>query len=422
LGNNAAAQLLEPELKQYKYSSNLAALRYLVDSYEPEFWNGTMYNGWLEMIRRLNPPQNRSQLPPFMQTAAWWQEKMTTQLSSWAQLRHDNLLYAKQSYTGGVICSYPYSYVEPIPEFYDALKQFAQKAETQFDLLPFDDIYMKQAMVGYFSNMQATADTLSGIARKTLTSSQFTAEEIKFLKRMLFSTPMCGKFYDGWYISLFYRGEDWAFKKDMVVADVHTAPTDEFGNSVGWVVHAGTGPINLAVVIAQISDGSWVAFVGPVMSYYENVSLNFKRYTDEEWQEVYRVSIRPSYVNVYCTDSLGNSRDEGAMLMTGVVPDKDISIPSEIVLNQNYPNPFNSGTLITFSIPRKYSGLVAELKIFDIRGRVIAELLKRSLPTGNYTIRWDGRTNNSVSAPSGTYFYRLLVGGEQKTGRMLLVR
>ncbi|MCB9248138.1 MAG: DUF3160 domain-containing protein [Ignavibacteriales bacterium] len=43
---------------------------------------------------------------------------MNSQLASWTELRHDNLLYAKQSYTGGVTCSYPFSYVEPIPAIF----------------------------------------------------------------------------------------------------------------------------------------------------------------------------------------------------------------------------------------------------------------------------------------------------------------
>ena len=68
-----------------------------------------------------------------MKSAAWQQEKMNTQLASWSQLRHDNLLYAKQSYTGGTGCSFPYSYIEPYPEFYGRLKQFAQNAGDFFN-------------------------------------------------------------------------------------------------------------------------------------------------------------------------------------------------------------------------------------------------------------------------------------------------
>jgi hypothetical protein len=75
LGNDASLQLLKPELDQYKYSSNLDALRYLVDSYGSDFWNVSIYNAWLNSIRSLNPPKNRENLPMFMQTAAYWQEK-----------------------------------------------------------------------------------------------------------------------------------------------------------------------------------------------------------------------------------------------------------------------------------------------------------------------------------------------------------
>ncbi|HLF19465.1 MAG TPA: DUF3160 domain-containing protein, partial [Bacteroidota bacterium] len=131
LGNNAAAQLLEPEVDLYHYGSNLASLRYLVDAYDEQFWKGTLYNGWLQSIRALSPPTNRNSLPAFMQTAAWWQEKMNTQLASWAQLRHDNLLYAKQSYSGGIVCSFPESYVEPIPQFYAAVKTYAEEGVSK---------------------------------------------------------------------------------------------------------------------------------------------------------------------------------------------------------------------------------------------------------------------------------------------------
>ena len=49
-------QLLVDELNQYHYSSNLAALRYLIDSYDDEFWNANLYSNWLNIIRKLNPP------------------------------------------------------------------------------------------------------------------------------------------------------------------------------------------------------------------------------------------------------------------------------------------------------------------------------------------------------------------------------
>ncbi len=129
LGNNASAILLQDELNKYSYAPNLAALRYLIDANGDDFWNASLYNTWLNGIRSLNPPDDVSRLPECMQTSAWWLEKMNTQLASWAQLRHDNLLYAKQSYTGDMTCSYPEGYVEPFPQLYHSLADFAAKGE-----------------------------------------------------------------------------------------------------------------------------------------------------------------------------------------------------------------------------------------------------------------------------------------------------
>ncbi len=51
-------------------------------------------------------------------TLAWEDEKLNTALGSWAQLRHDTILYAKQPYIVSLVCSYPEAFVEPNPTFY----------------------------------------------------------------------------------------------------------------------------------------------------------------------------------------------------------------------------------------------------------------------------------------------------------------
>ena len=311
LGNNASAQLLKTELKEYHYAPNLASLRFLIDTYTLESWDDSLYNGWLNAIRTLNPPEERESYPPFMQTAAWWQEKMNTQLAAWAQLRHDNLLYVKQSYTGMTVCSFPESFVEPVPEFYDAVKRLADNAVRNFQNVTF---------VNYFKHMSEVADTLADIARKELDNTPLLPDEKDFLKRMLYDSGFgSGPRYDGWYPKLFITGEnDGLMKEDYVVADVHTAPTDEFGNPVGYVMHAGTGPINLAVMVCDMPDSQPVAFIGPVMSYYERITTGFKRLTDEEWQTEYAKppSYRPPFVNLYLADKAGRMRGESISLFT----------------------------------------------------------------------------------------------------------
>ncbi|MGB2868369.1 MAG: DUF3160 domain-containing protein [Bacteroidota bacterium] len=417
LGNDAAVQILQPELERYPYASNLAALRYLVDSYEPAFWRSTLFNAWLQMIRTLNPPAARAGLPSFMQTAAWWQEKMNTQLASWAQARHDVLLYAKQSYSGGIICSYPEGYVEPIPEFYDALRTFAEIALA--------NLGSSARIQQYFSQLACTADTLGMIARKELSDAALGELEKGFLKKVLFDIPEgCGVSYDGWYCRLFYKGADDLLKRDLVIADIHTAPTDQAGGFIGWVLHVGTGPVNLAVLTAETPGGAYCSYAGPVMSFYQHLSTNFKRLTDEEWLTLYGVapSLRPSFVNVYLANTTGLSRGEGPTLTTGISDKPQPTLPKSVVLGRNFPNPFNATTIIPFTIPEQSAYSPVVLTVYNLEGQLMTRLLNEELPEGNYTTRWDGTAGNGKPAASGVYFYVLTVGAQRAVGKMTLLK
>lgn len=423
LGNDGAAQLLRDELERYHYAPNLAAVRYLVDSYEPGFWKGTLYNAWLNAIRSLSPPADRSNLPAFMKTAPWWQEKMNTQLASWSQLRHDNLLYAKQSYTGGIVCSFPESYVEPIPSFYEAIRSYADLGSETFGSDRFDGIALGP-VVAYFDHLGRVADTLRSIAVKELSLAPLDPAERSFLRTMLRCVFMCGLDYDGWYPRLFYEGhENTMRQRDFTVADVHTAPTDAAGNVVGWVLHGGTGPVNLGVWIAGTPEGGTRAYAGPVLSYYEHVSTNFVRLTDESWTTLYSgpPSFRPDFVNLYLAGSGGGSLGAGSSLLTGARNGGGATVPSIPVLMQNYPNPFNSSTIIPYSIPPAYEGEVT-LTVFDLLGRTVATLVSASLPPGNYVSRWDGTNGAGLPAPSGVYVYKIRAGDFVEMRKLVMMR
>ncbi len=437
IGNSASAQLLITELNEYHYSTNLAALRYLIDSYDDEFWNANLYSNWLNIIRKLNPPENRNNLPPFMQTAAFWQEKMNTQLSSWAELRHDNLLYAKQSYTGGTVCSYPYSYVEPFPEFYQTLKDFSITAAGKIQTINFSDPGYQSKISSYFNTLGNIMDTLKVISEKELNQQALTDDEISFLQNMIYENGSGGSGtppYLGWYPRLFY--EDFYYmgnyfstnpgllESNHLVADMHTVPTDCAGNIMGWVKHVGTGPINLGVFITPWNDGIQTAFIGPVMSYYEYTTENFLRLTDQEWNNQYLQSaLRPEWVNIYLTDSTGNSRGNGPSLITSVDdnPNNNI-IPQSELLIANYPNPFNSTTLIVFTIPYDLTNTNTELKIYDVQGSLIATLVNQPLAAGNYIVKWEGKNQYNQNVSSGVYFYNIKAGDKVKSGKMNLLK
>jgi hypothetical protein len=91
-----------------------------------------------------------------------------------------------------------------------------------------------------------------------------------------------------------------------------------------------------------------------------------------------------------------------------------ITNPIKISLFQNYPNPFNPSTTISFSLPVTNR---VSLKIYDIRGKQIAELLDGRLNAGTHTIQWQAK-----NLPSGIYYYILKSGSYSETRRMILLK
>ncbi|MCO5251901.1 MAG: DUF3160 domain-containing protein [Candidatus Kapabacteria bacterium] len=426
LGNDAAIQLMLEELKKYPYSSNLAALRYLIDSYDGSFWNENVYGRWINTIRSLNPPVKRDNLPPFMQTAAWWQKTMNTQLASWAELRHDFLLYGKQPYTSGNICSYPHGYVEPVPELYEELKNVIKNIH---EFLPNGIPYI-------YHKWENACNNLKAISEKILAGEKYSESDVDFLCSTIKEDRSCGGTNLGWYIGLYayltanefndnYLKGD-GFESDKpVVADVHTIPTDEFGNEVGWVLHAGTGKINMAVITAPTPEGGMRSYIGPVSSYYEFLSNDFKRLTNEEWREMDGApAYRPASTNLYLADKDGAKPDGDIMSLFTYISNstEDLPLATNNIRMKNHPNPFNHKTVINFVIPWNLDGQKANLSIYDIQGNRVITLFDQIVPANSYSLIWNGLNANDIAVPSGIYIYTLKIGKIIQSGKMNLIR
>jgi len=99
--------------------------------------------------------------------------------------------------------------------------------------------------------------------------------------------------------------------------------------------------------------------------------------------------------------------------ITGVAA-KDANVPKRFELFQNYPNPFNPSTTITFSIPAES---FVSLKVYDVIGREIANVVSEELVAGNYKRQW-----NASGMSSGVYFYRIQAGNFVETKKMILLR
>lgn len=98
-----------------------------------------------------------------------------------------------------------------------------------------------------------------------------------------------------------------------------------------------------------------------------------------------------------------------------VVSNEEVEVtPERVSLSQNYPNPFNPVTRITFNLP--YSGFTT-LKVYDMLGRQVSELISRNMTAGEYTVNF-----NASELSSGIYIYQLNMGDVSLTRKMTLIK
>ena len=91
-----------------------------------------------------------------------------------------------------------------------------------------------------------------------------------------------------------------------------------------------------------------------------------------------------------------------------------ISIPTKFSLSQNYPNPFNPTTKINYALP---TSTKVNIKIYDILGRMVKQLVNETKDAGYYTVTFDG-----TNLASGIYFYRIEAGNFVESKKMVIVK
>jgi hypothetical protein len=242
-------------------------------------WTETAYNGWLYTLRPLLQTPGAG-YPQFMQSTAWHDKQLNTALGSWAELKHDTLLYAKQPYGGlGAGGGGPrppdpvraQNYVEPVPEVFAriaALAAMTGEGLQQRDLAQ----TTKDNLGNWFDRLAKVALELKGMAEKELAGQPLSEAE----ERALHSDYVI-------YLGIVVRwANDDASQPDpaAIIADVATDPNK------GQVLEVGIGGVDEIYVAAPIvqGDGRYALTVarGGVFSYYEFASD--QRLTDEAWR------------------------------------------------------------------------------------------------------------------------------------------
>jgi hypothetical protein len=251
-------------------------------------WEQNLYWSWLDVLRVLLKPSH-PQAPAFAQSQAWRYKQLNTALASWAELRHDTILYAKPSGAQAGDGEEPpriRGYVEPVPEFFSRLVKLLKQSE--------EGLRKRNLLTKRFENtaheMGDLLAFLELIARKEVSGEKVTDEEydeIRVYGSRLegLTTTMLGDEFSSWDELL---GPD---RNVAVVADIATVETQ--------ALEEGVGTVDEIFVVIEVK-GVLTLTRGGAFSYYEFTWPASDRLTDESWQQLLKedkAPARPDWIN-----------------------------------------------------------------------------------------------------------------------------
>jgi len=296
MGSDRAYTILENlgETAYANYPEQMGKMQEWAAGLSQDEWTETLYNGWLYTLQPLLDVPAEGH-PQFMQSEAWLDKQLNSALGSWAELKHDTILYAKQAYAelGGGGSNPPppknaVGYVEPVPAFYARLSALAGMTYEGLDsrgLLTERDANSLERII-------QLSDAFQRMAEKELRGEPLDPGDFHLIR-----------FYGGELEHLVMASgdieDDDPFAQPVmdeepqaaVIADVATAP-DYVRDGVPdpTVLEEGVGRIDelYAVVPVVNEDGSVFLQVakGGVFSYYEFLWPAANRLTDEKWRQM----------------------------------------------------------------------------------------------------------------------------------------
>ncbi|MGC9072587.1 MAG: DUF3160 domain-containing protein [Caldisericum sp.] len=285
LGSDRAYEILknEGDTNYSDYDNVFNELKNYIESLPQDEWSKTLYNKWLSVLTTLFLKKTQG-LPTFMKTSAYSDKLLQTALSSWTELRHDTVLYVKQSYTmaekgegGPEEKPYP-GYVEPVPEFYIKLLELTRL--TKDGLTKIQDETSNSDLKNMIEQKIYSLDSLETLLKKLLSIVKKELENTPLDDSDYYTIKGIGTYFDSATQMLFSGETNLDLIKPTLVVDVHTD-----GNTK-LVVEEGLGYVNTILVVCPDDKGNLNLAIGPVFSYYEFKYPIEKRLTDEEWRDM----------------------------------------------------------------------------------------------------------------------------------------
>ena len=285
IGISSAERILIQELKEQekwnKYTSNLEQMKKRMGEID---WNQTVANKWIAALKDVN--SKNAQYPKFMLSPQWDKKNLNTALASWAELKHDAILYAKQPMGaecggGGPPEPYVKGYVEPNIAYWT---KAIELIDATMDVLRRFDLVTEKGTTAA-TDLREQAEFLLNCSKKELAGKNLTEQEYRQIETIgstfenitlnLIKEP--DQFLMGW------SNVNGADKKISVVADVYTA--NSYNNPDKSVLYEAVGPAHEIYVVVEL-DGYLYLTRGAVFSYREfQEDIAAPRKTDEEWQQ-----------------------------------------------------------------------------------------------------------------------------------------
>jgi hypothetical protein len=317
-GSERAYTILQTEgqTAYENYDKQLASVRGWTSGLTTADWTETLYNGWLYGLLPLLDVSGAN-VPVFMRAQAWQDKQLNAYLGSWAELKHDTILYAKQAYSemgGGPPPPAPVpplNYVEPVPEVYARLAALTKMTRSGLDSRGLLDAGDQESL----TKLEDLAQALQAMAEKELRGEALTDDEqsrIRFyggeLEHFVMASADPADDNTG---GTPYMDEE---PQAAVIADVATDPNTQ------RVFEVGVGRINEIHVVVPVTapDGTTYLQVakGGVFAYYEFPWALGDRLTDEKWRAMLVDGSAPAVPD--WTSSFTAAEGENAGLQLGV--------------------------------------------------------------------------------------------------------
>ncbi|MCR5715570.1 MAG: DUF3160 domain-containing protein [Lachnospiraceae bacterium] len=282
LGSEAALDLLtQVGATAYDgYSEHMEMLQTALKGDDAKLWNASLYASWLSTLRPLLEERGEG-YPTYMQSDAWDLKNLETFAGSYAELKHDTILYAKQTMAemgSGDMEEYDdRGYVDPQPQVYSRfinLSKNTAEGLAKLEMLSDADAENLERLT-YMAQMMLT------ISEKELQDQLLTDEEYDFIR-------CYGGDLEHFWLEVNQEDFDdeliYSFQAPgAIVADIATDPN-------GQVLEVATGDACDIFVIVPI-DGALRLTRGSVYSFYQFTQPLSDRLTDEAWREL----LQPQY-------------------------------------------------------------------------------------------------------------------------------